>query len=96
MKRVTLLLVFVVGLMFLSTWAGAQTKSVKIAYFPCGRVNDKSWGEAGYVGAVMAKKELEEKGYEVDLKYSESVPVSKVEAAARDYASRGFSPVLLH
>ncbi len=33
---------------------------------------------------------------DVKLAYTESVPVAKVEAAARDYASRGYNPVILH
>ena len=27
---------------------------VKVAFLPCGTINDKSWSEAGYVGVVAA------------------------------------------
>ena len=33
-------------------------KDFKVAYLPCGRVNDQSWSQAGYEGIVAAKKEL--------------------------------------
>ncbi len=95
MKRLSFLAILLMGLLFLSSWAEAA-KTIKIAYIPCGRINDKSWSEAGYIGAVQGKKALEAKGYKVDLKYTESVPVAKVAAAARDYASRGYNPVILH
>jgi len=72
--------------------ASAQTgKDIKVAYLPCGRVNDQSWSQAGYEGILAAKKELG-----VETSYSESVPPADIEAAARDYASRGYNLVLLH
>ena len=66
-------------------------RTFKVAYLPCGRVNDQSWSQAGYEGVVAAKKELG-----VETSYSESVPPADIEAAARDYASRGYNLVLLH
>src|SRR5262245_39818593 len=66
-------------------------KDFKVAYLPCGRVNDQSWSQAGYEGILTAKKELG-----VETSYSESIPPADIEAAARDYASRGFNLVLLH
>ncbi len=66
-------------------------KDFKVAYIPCGRVNDQSWSQAGYEGILAAKKELG-----VEVAYSESVPPADVEAAARDYASKGYNLVLLH
>lgn len=73
--------------------APAQTsgKGFKVAYLPCGRVNDQSWSQAGYEGVQAAQKELG-----VETAYSESVPVADIETAARDYASRGYNLVLLH
>jgi basic membrane protein A len=66
-------------------------KDFKVAYLPCGRVNDQSWSQAGYEGILAAKKELG-----VETVYSESVPPADIEAAARDYATRGYNLVLLH
>lgn len=66
-------------------------KDFKVAYLPCGRVNDQSWSQAGYEGILAAKKELG-----VEASYSESVSPADIEAAARDYASRGYNLVLLH
>ena len=94
MKRLSVLAILALGLLVQVSWA--QTKSMKIAYIPCGRVNDKSWSEAEYIGALAGKKALEEKAVQVQLDYSESLPVAKVETASRDYASRGHNPVILH
>ena len=66
-------------------------KDFKVAYLPCGRVNDQSWSQAGYEGVLAARKELG-----VETVYSESVPPADIEAAARDYAARGYNVVLLH
>jgi basic membrane lipoprotein Med (substrate-binding protein (PBP1-ABC) superfamily) len=63
----------------------------KLAYIPCGRVNDQSWSQAGYEGVLAAQKELG-----IEVAYSESVPPADVEAAARDYASKRFNLVMLH
>jgi basic membrane protein A and related proteins len=71
--------------------AAASAKDFKVAYLPCGRVNDQSWSQAGYEGILAAQKELG-----VETAYSESVPPADIEAAARDYASRGYNVVLLH
>ena len=66
-------------------------KDFKIAYLPCGRVNDQSWSQAGYEGVLAAQKDLG-----VETAYSESIPPADIEAAARDYAARGYNLVLLH
>jgi len=94
MKKLSVLALLLAGMLAFTAWA--EAKEVKIAYIPCGRVNDKSWSEAGYIGAKQSKAFLESKGYKVKLDYTESVPVVKVEAAARDYASRGYNPIILH
>ncbi len=70
----------------------AQSKSpIKVAYLPCGRINDQSWSQAGYEGVLAAKRELG-----IEFAYSESVPPVDAEAAARDYASKGYKLVMLH
>lgn len=73
-----------------------SAEELKVAYIPCGQVNDQSWSQAGYMGAQAAQKELEAKGVTMKLDYSESLPPSQVEAAARDYASRGYQIVVFH
>src|SRR5215207_7740291 len=62
---------FVGGLSSASEKATAQTakSNFKLAYIPCGRVNDQSWSQAGYEGVLAAQKELG-----VEVAYSESVP----------------------
>lgn len=76
--------------------SSAQTAELKVAYMPCGNVNDKSWSENGYLGLQDAQKTLASSGTTMKLDYTESQPASKVEAAARDYASRGYDIIVLH
>ncbi len=78
------------------TSAAAHAAEYKIAYIPCGQVNDQSWSQAGYMGAQAAEKELTAAGTKVTLSYSESLPPAQVEAAGRDYASRGYDAVIFH
>jgi basic membrane protein A len=78
------------------SWQAAAAKDVKVAYIPCGQVNDGSWSEAGYDGMKQAKTELASSGIDMTLEYSESLSPSQAETAARDYASRGFQTVVLH
>jgi basic membrane protein A len=76
---------------FGSTADAQGAKPFKVAYIPCGRINDQSWSQAGYEGVLAAKKDLG-----IEFAYSESVPPADVEAAARDYAAKGFNLVMLH
>jgi basic membrane protein A and related proteins len=76
--------------------SAVQAAEVKVAYIPCGNVNDKSWSENGYEGLLDAQKTLAASGTKMQLDYTESQPASKVEAAARDYASRGYDIIDLH
>jgi basic membrane protein A and related proteins len=93
MKR-TLFITFIASLSALHGVAIA--KDVKVAFLPCGSINDKSWSEAGYVGVVTAKTALDAAGDNMTFAYSENTPPAQVEAAARDYATRGYSIVILH
>jgi basic membrane lipoprotein Med (substrate-binding protein (PBP1-ABC) superfamily) len=71
--------------------AKAGAPPLKVAYVPCGRINDQSWSQAGYEGVKAAQRELG-----IEVAYSESTPPADVETAARDYASKGFHLVMLH
>jgi basic membrane lipoprotein Med (substrate-binding protein (PBP1-ABC) superfamily) len=71
--------------------ATKPARPFKVAYLPCGRINDQSWSQAGYEGVVAAQKELG-----IEFAYSESTSPADVEAAARDYASKGYKLVMLH
>src|ERR671913_569604 len=80
-----------------AVWAATvQADELKVAYLPCGNINDKSWSQVGYEGLQAAQADLAAKGTTMTLDYSESQPAAKVEAAARDYASRGYNIVILH
>lgn len=69
----------------------AGGKPFKVAYLPCGRINDQSWSQAGYEGVMAAQRELG-----IEVAYSESTPPADAEAAARDYASKGYNLIMLH
>src|SRR5262249_22186821 len=62
----------------------------KVAMLLPGSINDQSWNAAGYAGLVK----LKEKGFEIA--YSENVQAADHVEAMKDYARRGFSPVIGH
>ncbi len=74
----------------------ALAKDVKVAYIPCGQINDGSWSQAGYEGVTTAKDALAKAGISVTVDASESLSPSQAEVAARDYAKRGYQTVVLH
>jgi basic membrane protein A len=94
MKSLVRLAAVVASMVFCTSAAFAA--DLKVAYIPCGQVNDQSWSQAGYMGAQGAEKELTAAGDKVTLSYSESLPPAQVEAAGRDYAARGYSIVIFH
>ena len=56
--------------------SSAQAAELKVAYMPCGNVNDKSWSENGYLGLQDAQKTLASSGTTMKLDYTESQPAS--------------------
>jgi simple sugar transport system substrate-binding protein/basic membrane protein A len=69
-------------------WAGAQ--SGKVAMLLPGSINDQSWNAAGYAGLLK----LKEQGMEIA--YSENVQAADHIEAMKDYARRGYSPIIGH
>ena len=84
------------GLVLAGASQASNAAEVKSAYIPCGQVNDGSWSQAGYEGMKAAKEALAKTGTELTIDYSENLNPAKAEAAARDYASRGYQTVVLH
>src|SRR5579872_4382983 len=72
-------------------FAAGAASDFKVAYLPCGRVNDQSWSQAGYEGVMAVKKAMG-----IQVAYSESVSPADIESSARDYASKGYNLVMLH
>src|SRR5256714_14839071 len=62
----------------------------KVAMLLPGSINDQSWNAAGYAGLVK----LKDTGMEIA--YSENVQAADHVEAMKDYARRGFSPVIGH
>jgi basic membrane protein A and related proteins len=62
----------------------------KVAMLLPGSVNDQSWNAAGYAGLLK----LKDAGLEIA--YSENVQAADHVEAMKDYARRGFSPVIGH
>lgn len=84
------------SILLLTGQAAQAADAVKVAYIPCGQINDGSWSQAGYEGVKDAQAALAKAGIKMTIDSSESLSPSKAEAAARDYASRGFQTVVLH
>jgi len=62
----------------------------KVAMLLPGSINDQSWNASGYAAMVQ----LKEKG--VETAYSENVPPADHIESMKDYARRGFNPVIGH
>src|SRR3989475_5174769 len=73
-----------------SGWNGASAQAGKVAMLLPGSINDQSWNAAGYGGL----QKLKEQGMETA--YSENVQAADHIEAMKDYARRGFSPVIGH
>lgn len=76
--------------MLIGTSAGAFSAQ-KAAFIPCGQVNDESWSQAGYEAMLVTKKNI---GLEFD--YVESPAPADVENIGRDYARKGYNPIVFH
>ncbi|MBM3221866.1 MAG: BMP family ABC transporter substrate-binding protein [Candidatus Rokubacteria bacterium] len=70
--------------------AGGSAQSGKVAMLLPGSINDQSWNAAGYAGL----QKLKAQGMEVA--YSENVQAADHIEAMKDYARRGFSPIIGH
>jgi simple sugar transport system substrate-binding protein/basic membrane protein A len=68
----------------------SQTAPGKVAMLLPGSVNDQSWNAAGYAGLLK----LKDSGLEIA--YSENVQAADHVEAMKDYARRGFSPIIGH
>ena len=80
----------VVGLAAAALVALGGAESGKVAMLLPGSINDQSWNAAGYAGL----QKLKDKGFEIA--YSENVQAADHIEAMKDYARRGFSPVIGH
>jgi basic membrane protein A len=68
----------------------SQGPAGKVAMLLPGSINDQSWNAAGYAGLLK----LRDKGFEIA--YSENVQAADHVEAMKDYARRGFSPIIGH
>lgn len=62
----------------------------KVAMLLPGSINDQSWNAAGYAGLTKLK------AMGVEVAYSENVQAADHIEAMKDYARRGFSPIIGH
>jgi simple sugar transport system substrate-binding protein/basic membrane protein A len=70
--------------------AGGSAQSGKVAMLLPGSINDQSWNAAGYLGLQKLK------GQGMEIAYSENVQAADHIEAMKDYARRGFSPIIGH
>jgi basic membrane protein A len=90
-RRLTSAMIAVVlGLAVTTGAALSQGVHGKVAMLLPGSINDQSWNAAGYAGLVK----LKERGAETA--YSENVQAADHVEAMKDYARRGFSPIIGH
>jgi basic membrane protein A len=90
-RRLTSVMIAVVLGLALTTGAAlSQGFHGKVAMLLPGSINDQSWNAAGYAGLVK----LKERGAEIA--YSENVQAADHVEAMKDYARRGFSPIIGH
>ncbi len=90
-RRLTSAMIAVVlGLAVTTGAALSQGVHGKVAMLLPGSINDQSWNAAGYAGLVK----LKERGAEIA--YSENVQAADHVEAMKDYARRGFSPIIGH
>src|SRR5262249_39815088 len=88
-RRFTVALV-VAALVLTIGAGGATSQGGKVAMLLPGSINDQSWTAAGYSGLAR----LKERG--VEIAYSENVQAADHVEAMKDYARRGFSPIIGH
>jgi basic membrane protein A and related proteins len=92
MRKSLLMLVAVASLLAfgLAGWSAVGAQGGKIAMLLPGSINDQSWNAAGYAGL----QKLKDQGMEIA--YSENVQAADHIEAMKDYARRGFNPVIGH
>ena len=82
------LLATAVVIVTLST--GGDAQGGKVAMLLPGSINDQSWNAAGYAGLQKLKAQG------MEIAYSENVQAADHIEAMKDYARRGFSPIIGH
>jgi simple sugar transport system substrate-binding protein/basic membrane protein A len=68
----------------------SQGGPAKVAMLLPGSINDQSWNAAGYAGLTKLK------AMGIEIAYSENVQAADHIEAMKDYARRGFSPIIGH
>jgi simple sugar transport system substrate-binding protein/basic membrane protein A len=89
-RRVLVAFVTLIALACGVTSVLSQGAPGKVAMLLPGSVNDQSWNAAGYAGLLKLKS----RGLEVA--YSENVQAADHVEAMKDYARRGFTPIIGH
>jgi simple sugar transport system substrate-binding protein/basic membrane protein A len=90
MRKITLVTLAALALVLGGSLVAPSADSGKVAMLLPGSINDQSWNAAGYGGLARLKQQ----GWEVA--YSENVQAADHIEAMKDYARRGFSPVIGH
>jgi basic membrane protein A len=89
-RCLSIVLAAVIAVGFTVTSGLSQGPAGKVAMLLPGSINDQSWNAAGYAGLLK----LRDKGFEIA--YSENVQAADHVEAMKDYARRGFSPIIGH
>lgn len=100
-NSVLFLLTILLGLMLVA--CGTQTATepetggeeaapaARVALVLDGKIDDNGWNQAAYEGLKNAETQ-----YDIEIAYSEEVPIPDYERALRDYATEGYGLVIAH
>lgn len=97
MKKQTIVLILIAAILSLALVAcGAAPAeeagaSNKVALVLDGKIDDNGWNQAAYEGLKNAEAQ-----YDIEIAYSEEVPIPDYERAMRDYADQGFGLIIAH
>ena len=89
-KRLTVGLVALVLALPVLVGTAVSQSGGKVAMVLPGSINDQSWNASGYAGLLKLKAQG------MEIAYSENVAAADQVEAMKDYARRGFNPVIGH
>jgi basic membrane protein A and related proteins len=94
-RTIIFILIAVILSMALVACGGAAEEeageTAKVALVLDGKIDDNGWNQAAYEGLKNAEAQ-----YDIEIAFSEEVPIPDYERAMRDYASQGFELIIAH
>lgn len=69
-----------------------DAEPIRVALVLDNAIDDQGWNQAGYEGLLAIEEQFEN----VEIAFSEEIPIPDMERALRDYASQGYDFIILH